>query len=157
VELPYTDIPGGRALVSQLKPADTMADVRAAIAAAAAVGGAVGLVGFCWGGTVAYLGAASLPIQAAVAYYGGMIGQFLDRVPRVPTLYHFGERDAHIPLETVRSIQNAHPAGQYHLYPAGHGFNCDERADYEPASAALAWSRSLEFLRTHLSGGHGTP
>ncbi len=149
VELPYSDIPGGRALVGQLKGEQTMADVAAAIAAARE-GGSVGIVGFCWGGTIAYLAATAQPVEAAVAYYGGMIGSFLDRTPKAPVMYHHGERDMHVPLETVAKIQAAHPAGIFHLYPAGHGFNCDERSDFDPPSAALAWRRTIEFLTSRL-------
>jgi carboxymethylenebutenolidase len=149
-QLPYANIPAGRALVDKLKLDQTMTDVAAAIGAARQ-GGRVAIMGFCWGGTIAYLAAGSRDVVAAVSYYGARIASFLDRQPKVPTLYHFGERDQHIPLQTVEQIRAAHPDGIYHLYPAGHGFNCDERADYEPKSAALAWQRSLDFLKLQLS------
>jgi carboxymethylenebutenolidase len=71
-------------------------------------------------------------------------------VPKKPVLYHFGERDTHIPPEEVSRIRAAHPDGIFHTYPSGHGFNCPERADYDAASAALALDRTLEFLGTHL-------
>jgi carboxymethylenebutenolidase len=149
-ELPYSDIPTARALVHKLEADQTMTDMAAAIDAARRIG-KVAVMGFCWGGTIAYLAARSPHVVAAVSYYGGRIASFLDRQPKAPTLYHFGERDQHIPLQTVEKIRAAHPQGIYHLYPARHGFNCDERADYEPKSAALAWQRSLDFLKLHVS------
>ncbi|MFM2422729.1 MAG: hypothetical protein RL291_1259, partial [Pseudomonadota bacterium] len=74
------------------------------------------------------------------------IGQYLDKKPKVPVIYHFGELDSHIPMEAIDKIKAVHPEGVYHLYPAGHGFNCTERADFHPASAKLALDRSLAFL-----------
>jgi carboxymethylenebutenolidase len=65
-------------------------------------------------------------------------------------MFHFGERDSHIPLTDVEKIRRAFPAGIYHLYPAGHGFNCTERADFDSASAHLAFERTIEFFRKHI-------
>ena len=70
--------------------------------------------------------------------------------PRVPTLLHFGEKDQHIPVAGVREVAAAHPEVDVHIYPADHGFNCDHRESYDAPSAALAWSRTLAFLRKHL-------
>ena len=69
---------------------------------------------------------------------------------RVPVMFHFGEKDTHIPLAYVDKIRAAYPQGSYHLYPAGHGFNCTERADYEAASARLAFERTIEFFHKHV-------
>jgi carboxymethylenebutenolidase len=63
---------------------------------------------------------------------------------------HFGEHDAHIPLDGVVALKAAHPSIDLHLYPAGHGFNCDQRGSFDAASAALARRRTVEFLRAHL-------
>jgi carboxymethylenebutenolidase len=123
------------------------------IAAATAVvrhAGRVAVVGYCWGGLCAWLAARELPVACAVSYYGGLIAQNLETVPRKPVMYHFGERDTHIPLAEVEQIRAAHPQGVFHLYPAGHGFNCSERPDYDAASSALALQRSLEFLSAHI-------
>lgn len=149
IELPYTEIARGREYAGRLRLDQTLLDINAAIAAVAA-DGQPGVVGFCWGGTIAYLAACEAPIAAAVAYYGGRITQYLDRKPRVPVMYHFGELDRNIPLTAVEQIRAAHPQGIYHLYPAGHGFNCAERADYDAASARLAFDRTREFLARHI-------
>jgi carboxymethylenebutenolidase len=99
---------------------------------------------------LSFLSAARLRIDAAVAYYGGGIHQHLAEKPRVPVMFHFGEKDTHIPLAAVEQIKAAYPQGIYHLYPAEHGFNCTHRASFEPASAKLAFERSVEFLRQNI-------
>ncbi len=126
-------------------------DVQAAIDSVKDVG-AVGIVGFCLGGSVAYLAAARLTgLSAAVGYYGGAIARFADEVPKTPTLLHFGARDAGIPRSAVEAIRTRRPEVEIHLYPgAQHGFGCDERASYDKASADLAWRRTLAFFASHL-------
>ncbi|HSD74076.1 MAG TPA: dienelactone hydrolase family protein [Steroidobacteraceae bacterium] len=149
IELPYTEIARGRDYAGALRLDQTLLDVKAALDAVASFG-KTGVVGFCWGGTIAYLAACETPIAAAVSYYGGRITQYLDRKPRCPVMYHFGEQDRGIPLTAVEQVRAAHPEGIFHLYPAGHGFNCTERADYEAASAKLAFERTREFLARHV-------
>jgi carboxymethylenebutenolidase len=127
----------------------TIADLRAAIDAVAHAG-RVGMVGYCWGGRSTYLAACHTDIAAGVAYYGGGIPALLGKTPRCPMMFHFGERDSHIPLADVEKIRAAFPGGVYHLYPAGHGFNCSERADFDAASAHVAFDRSIEFFRQHV-------
>jgi carboxymethylenebutenolidase len=153
VELSYQpqDMQEGFGYVKQLKPEDTMKDVAAAMAVVKHAG-RVGIVGFCWGGKVTYVAACELPLACAVAYYGGSIAQSLDKKPKCPVMYHFGERDTHIPPEDVAKIQAAHPEGIFHLYPADHGFNCDQRGSYDAPSAALARQRTLEFFAQYVAG-----
>lgn len=112
----------------------------------------VALMGFCLGASVAYLTAQSEPgVAAVVGYYGGQIVRHLDRSPQSPTLLHYGETDHTIPMADVERIRTGRPECELHVYPAGHGFNCDERPSFEPASAALAWERSMRWLDTHLA------
>ena len=99
---------------------------------------------------MAYVAACELPVSCAVAYYGGSIVNYLDKKPKVPVMYHFGEKDKHITPEDRAKITAAHPQGIYHLYPADHGFNCDQRGSYHADSAKLARERSLAFLRRHV-------
>ena len=107
-------------------------------------------MGYCFGGTLAWLAATRLEPVAAISYYGGSVSQYVAETPRCPVLMHFGERDKHIPPEAVEKIRSAHPDVAIHTYPAGHGFNCTERADFDPPSAALARERTLAFLKEHL-------
>src|SRR2546426_9344278 len=86
----------------------------------------------------------------AIGYYGGGIADTASETPRCPVLLHFGETDQSIPTEHHTKIRAAHPTLPMHLYPAGHGFNCDERASYHEPSAILARSRTLDFVRRHL-------
>ena len=149
VDVPYADVQKGVGYKQALNTDQVLLDVQAALNRVGAAG-KVGVVGFCWGGTIAYLAAARLKIDAAVAYYGGEIHNHTAEKPRVPIMVHFGEKDAHIPRSAVEQIRASHPEGIYHLYPADHGFNCTDRASFEPASAKLALQRSVEFLHRHL-------
>ncbi len=153
IELGYTDkdMQEGRGYVMQLKPDETLKDLSAAIAIVKHAG-RVGTVGYCWGGKMAYLAACELPIACAVSYYGGGITQILDKKPKCPVMYHFGERDKHITQDDVAKIKAAHPEGRFYLYPADHGFNCDQRGSYDAPSAALARKRTLEFFAQYVTG-----
>jgi len=111
----------------------------------------IGVVGYCLGGTLAWLSAAHLPIAAAVCYYGGRIAQYVNERPKVPVMLHFGELDQHISAEEIDTIGQAHPAVPIHRYHAGHGFNCDMRGSYDAPSAMRARERTLAFLHEHLS------
>jgi carboxymethylenebutenolidase len=149
VDVPYTDMAQGFGYRQQLKDEQVMLDVQAVINRLN-VAGKVGVVGYCWGGTMAYLAAARLKVAAAVAYYGGGIDKFTAEKPRCPIMFHFGEKDAHIPLSAVEKIKAEVPDGIFYLYPADHGFNCTDRASFEAASAKLALERSLQFLHRHI-------
>jgi carboxymethylenebutenolidase len=149
VDVPYTDKAKGFGYVKGLQDDLVLLDLQAALDRVAN-SGKQGVVGYCWGGTMAYLAAARLSIDAAVSYYGGGTTRYLGDKPRCPVMYHFGEKDANIPLAAVEQIKAAHTHGIFYLYPAGHGFNCTDRASFDAASAQLALARSLEFLHKHL-------
>jgi carboxymethylenebutenolidase len=114
--------------------------------------GPKGVIGFCMGGTAAFLAACRIPgLSAAVAYYGGMIGKFADEKPKCPMQMHFGEKDEGIPMSTVEEIKKKQPQAEIYVYPAAaHGFYCDERASYNKDAAALAWKRTQEFLAKNM-------
>lgn len=117
----------------------------------ASIHGRVGVVGYCFGGLLTWRSACELSgVSAASAYYGGGIAGDLQRKPRCPVVMHFGDRDAHIPLTDVEKIRSAHPDVQVFVYAADHGFNCNHRASYDAAAAALARKRTLEFFGAHL-------
>lgn len=158
VELAYgpEGVARGREVRQRVTDDMAMLDVAASVTCARAEAGRVGVIGFCWGGTLAWLSACRLgKVSAAVAYYGTNIAGYVNEAPKVPVLLHFGEQDSHIPPAHVEKIRAAYPAIELHLYPAGHGFNCDDRAAYEPASARQAWERTLAFLAHHLPAGAG--
>jgi len=149
VELPYTDLQPGIDLMTKTTNEGVLADVNAAVDVVAHAG-RTGVVGYCWGGRVTYLSACRINLAAAVAYYGGGIVQLLDETPKCPIMFHHGECDAFIPASDVTKIRAAVPNGVFHLYPANHGFNCTDRADYDAESARLAFERSSEFFRNHI-------
>ncbi|MGH8849728.1 MAG: dienelactone hydrolase family protein [Casimicrobiaceae bacterium] len=151
VDLGYTaaDIASGREYRAKASADAALLDVDAARAAVAAAG-KVGVVGYCWGGLITWLAACRLSgLGCAVPYYGGGM---LDAAgePRCPVIAHFGERDSVIPVAGVRQFAEAHPGVDVYIYPADHGFNCDQRGSYDAAAAALARRRTLDFLRRHV-------
>jgi carboxymethylenebutenolidase len=140
----------GFAVMQKVRPDDAMLDIAATVDSIAPAG-KVAVVGFCFGGRLAWLAAARVSgLSAAVAYYGGGIPGMVAEQPRCPVILHFGERDQHIPVDSVREFSKAHPSLPVYLYAADHGFNCDQRASYDASSAKLARERTLEFLRKNL-------
>ena len=119
----------------------------------AAGAGAVGVVGYCWGGLLAWRAACLLSgIRAAVPYYGGGMTTPAEvaRQPLCPVLAHFGDQDHAIPLDGVQAFQAAHAGVRVEMYSAQHGFNCDHRAAFNATAAALARERTLAFFAQHL-------
>jgi carboxymethylenebutenolidase len=154
VELGYdaADAKRGMQMATEIGIDTAVLDVAASISHAKrlAAGVKVGVVGYCLGGTLAWLAATRHHPDAAVGYYGGRISQYAAETPRCPLMLHFGAKDAHIPSSEIDVIRQAHPDVPVFVYEAGHGFNCDQRQAYEPTSAALARQRTLDFLRKHL-------
>ncbi|GAA3999112.1 dienelactone hydrolase family protein [Comamonas faecalis] len=159
VELGYgaADMQRGIALKAAAEALPTpgvQADIEAAVRhAGAASGGKVGVVGFCWGGLLAWRAACAVDgLSAAVCYYGGGMTNQTEsaRSARVPVLAHFGERDHFIPAAGVQAFAQAHPDAQVHLYAADHGFNCDQRASYDAPATQAARERTLAFFARHL-------
>ena len=147
IELGYSeaDVQEGRGYRLQIPKEKAMLDLTSSLNVVKHAG-RVAVVGFCWGGTLAYLAACEMPVACAVSYYGGQIKEYLGKSPKRPVMYHFGEKDPHIPMSDVDRIRAADPNGVFHLYPADHGFNCEDRATYDAASAQLAHERSLAFI-----------
>jgi carboxymethylenebutenolidase len=152
VDIGYTpdDIAKGRVLKGKAQLDAALSDVAAARDAAAGAG-KVGVIGYCWGGYVAWMAAARLSgFACAVPYYGGGMLEAIGEHSKCPVMAHFGERDSGIPVDGVRKLAAAHPAAQVYVYAADHGFNCDQRGAYDAAAAKLARERTLAFLRRHI-------
>ena len=145
------EIQAGIAIMQKLDWKQAMLDADAAVTEAKKAG-KVGIVGYCWGGTVSWVAAARLAgLTCSAPYYGGGMPGFIGEKPKIPTMCHFGELDQSPTLEQSRAIAKAHPGITAHFYPgAGHGFNCDQRGSYHAESAKLARQRTLEFFRKHL-------
>ena len=135
----------------ELQMENTLSDIQAAIDYLSGKG-KVGLVGYCFGGLMSWMASCNANgLSCVSSYYGGGIIEVNDLKPKVPTIMHFGELDAHIPMEDVRSIEVAHSDVPVHVYDADHGFNCDHRPSYNQAAADLARRRTLDLFKEHLS------
>jgi carboxymethylenebutenolidase len=140
-------------LYPKLNIEDSIKDVAAALEYLRPQVGKAGVIGYCYGGTIAWLSATRLQTDAAVGYYAGGISNFAGETPKAPVLLHFGKLDKHIPKEGIDALQAAHPAVEVFWYDAAdHGFNCDQRSSYQPEAARLARERSLAFLKATLAG-----
>lgn len=153
IELGYSagDVARGRALRSQLKDHDIILDLKAACAAHGRR--RIGIVGYCFGGTVAWFGATRMQqFSAASCWYGGGIAAQRTETPHCPVQMHFGEADASIPMSDVALIRKARPEAEIYTYPkAQHGFGCDDRASYSHDDAILAKNRTVAFFGKHLA------
>jgi carboxymethylenebutenolidase len=154
VELGYQEdgFARGRALAAELGFDRALAVVAAAAERLRGDGLKVGVVGYCWGGSVAYLANTRLGLPA-VSYYGARTVPFLQEPLRAPMLFHFGADDASTPSADVEAHRSAHPDAELYVYPgAGHAFNRDvDPAHFHAESADLALKRTLAFFETQLS------
>ena len=167
VELGYADadVACGRALRGRFSWDLSLDDIRAAVESVRFAGragesprathnaplpGRVGVIGYCWGGSMTWRAAANLPIDAAVCYYGAQIVDYLGEKPKCPTLLIFGDQDTSIPPDTVGAIRGAHPEVAVETFAGAHGFACDHRAAYRPEAARAAFANTFEFLVRNL-------
>ncbi len=142
--------PAVRAIAGQTKPDLVLLDVAAAIEVAKEAG-KVGITGFCFGGAVCWRAAnKGMGLSAVSGYYGGGIEGYIDLKPQVPTIMHYGEKDQAIPLDKVEELRKKYPEVAVYIYPADHGFHCDERGSFDAASSKLAMERTLAFFAKHI-------
>lgn len=154
VSLGYTadDVARGRELRGRVPEEGPVLDIEAA-AATLPAGVAAGIVGYCWGGTVAWWGATrTRRFAASSCWYGGGIAATRTEAPHCPVQMHFGEKDASIPLSDVEAIGAAQPGAEIFVYAgAQHGFGCDERGSFSKPDADVAQARTLAFFAKHLA------
>jgi carboxymethylenebutenolidase len=151
-ECGYTppEIEVARGLMQKAKLDDAIKDVEAAVAALQGAG-KVGIVGYCWGGTVAWKAAAEVAgIACSAPHYGGGIPNHATLQAKCPVAFHWGEKDQSIPLEAAQKVQAAQPGCEHFFYAAGHGFNCDQRPSYDAASSKLSRERTLAMLHKYV-------
>jgi carboxymethylenebutenolidase len=152
LDIGYTppDIEVGRGIMQKMKMDDAMKDVAAAMQNVASAG-KIGIVGYCWGGTVAWKAASTLAgIVCAVPYYGGGVPGLIGEQPKCPVMFHWGETDQSIPLDKAKEVVAAHKNQTHYFYAAGHGFNCDHRGSYNAECSKLARTRTLEFFAKYV-------
>jgi carboxymethylenebutenolidase len=151
VELTDAGIQKGIDIAQKINIDDAVKDVDAALQyAGRETGKPAGVVGYCYGGTLAWLSATRLAPSAAVGYYGGHIARFAHEKPKVPVLLHFGKQDSQIPQADVEKVQAAHPEVEIDCYNAGHAFNNDTRASYNAQASKEAMARTLAFFNRYL-------
>ncbi|MDX5931799.1 dienelactone hydrolase family protein [Acidiphilium acidophilum] len=152
VELDYTaeGVKKGLELRAAIAESDVMMDIEAT--AAKLSPRPTGIIGYCWGGTIAWWGATkSKSFRAAVTWYGGGIMQTKEAVPNCPVQMHFGALDKGIPMSDVEAIKQSQPEIPVFIYEnADHGFGCDDRASFNAEANKLAEQRSLAFFAEHL-------
>ena len=145
-----TEVEQGLGYRKQISTAQAVLDIAAAVAVCRHAG-KVAVIGFCWGGRLAWAAASELTLGAAVVYYGGGLLEELPKTPKCPTMLHFGIHDRSIPLEDVERLDAAFPAGSFHLYEAGHAFNNEDRPqNYNASASMLARERTAAFLSLHI-------
>ena len=150
-------------LAGQLEWSTTVADAVAALDALSGldvVRGRPGVVGFCFGGGLAFNVAAEAAPSVLVSYYGSSLPQLLDLAPRVTceSLHHFGTSDAYLDADAVRRITGAVTAdgrsARVELYDgADHAFDNDDFGLHHPEASRRAWATTLDFLHERLPTG----
>ncbi|PCI04105.1 MAG: carboxymethylenebutenolidase [Hyphomicrobiales bacterium] len=147
------EIEAARPLLNGFDWETAVLDVKAAVDHLSSQGLKVSVVGFCLGGSLAYLSAIRMKnLTAAVCYYGGYITKIADETPNCPTVLHYGEHDHTISMEDVAHVTKMRADIDIHTYDAGHGFNCDARGSYNKESADLAWTRSVDVIAKAMNG-----
>ena len=146
ITLNYTQFDKGKELKAKLDINHAILDIDAAINETT---GNVSVIGFCFGGMLSHVAAARLNMDSAISYYGGFIVEnHLHDIPKCPIMYHFGRLDHAIPMDSVELISATFSEAIIHIYDeAGHGFNCEMRADYHEPSSDLAFERTLRFIQ----------
>ena len=155
VELGYDEagLAVGLDLKNQVETTGAIADIQAAVDAVKDTG-KVAIVGYCWGGYLAYLAANEVGgLSCAIGYYGGGITDVSQEKRKIPTLLHFSEEDPLIPFEEVIQFRAFRPDVSAFSYPgAGHGFNCAERSSYNEEAATKALERTLFWISQYVEG-----
>jgi len=154
VELGYDEagLAAGLDLKNQVETTDAIADIQAAVDSVKDTG-KVAVVGYCWGGYLAYLAANKVNgLACAIGYYGGGITELTQEKRKIPTLVHFSEEDPLIPFEDVVHFRAYRPDVSAFSYPAGHGFNCAERSSYNEEAATKALERTLFWISQYVEG-----
>ena len=136
--------------LKELCDKDALKDIEASISVVSSAG-KVGVIGYCWGGSLSWkIGCEASNLSASVCYYGGDITKLKDLKPNCNVLTHFGELDKGIPINEVKIFEKTKPEVLTYTYPADHGFNCDHRSQYNKVCADIALDRTLKFLKKNL-------
>ena len=144
-----TGVTKGRNL-KELCDKNALKDIEASISVVSSAG-KVGVIGYCWGGSLSWrIGCEASNVSASVCYYGGDIPKLKNLKPNCNVLTHFGELDKGIPINDVKIFEEIRPEVLTYTYPADHGFNCDHRSQFNKKCADIALDRTLKFLEKNL-------
>ena len=127
------------------------ADIGAAVQEVSSAG-KVSVIGFCFGGYATYVAACTVDgVSAAMPFYGGGIAaKVSDMQPKCPTQFHFGDKDAAIPLDDLQKIKDALQDSPLYVYDdSGHGFTCDDRDSFNPGATERAFARAVAWMDEH--------
>ena len=145
------DVIHGRELKESVGNENPLLDIQATLNIVKSAG-KVAVIGYCWGGTLTWLSACQVPgFSAAASYYGGGIGALAFMQPKCPTIFHFGENDPVIPFTDIDTLKLAQPKCPIYLYPAGHGFNCEQRDGFHSSSSKIALERTIEHVEHNIT------
>ncbi len=159
VQLSYNgeDMQKAFALYGKLDPEKAILDVAAAFEQIRGEGNGAGILGFCYGGLMAWLSAtrgrdAGFEPKCTVGYYAGGVGKVAAENPDCPVMLHFGAEDTHIGSDQIEAVRKSHPEVEVFIYPgAGHAFNRDvDPRSFNAEAAALARDRTLAFLTKNI-------
>ena len=147
----------GLSIVKTLPRENTLADIQAAIMYLRQQPGIsrVGIVGYCWGGTLAWLSNTRLQPDATVSYYPSGIQNCITEKSTCPAIFHFGLQDESFPPNVLETVRHEYPGFPVYTYEgAGHAFNRDVSPTYNKEAADLARQRTLAHLQEHLVAPH---
>lgn len=141
------DVEKGIGIIQKIPFDQAIADLKATVEHLKRSQEKVSVVGFCWGGTLAWLASANITgLCASVCYYPGGIASNSDIKPLCPVMLHLGELDKSPTPQDAKAILVNHPTLMSYFYPAGHGFNCEQRGSYSADDAAISQERTSTFL-----------
>ena len=113
----------------------------------------VSVLGYCYGGSLAWLAMQkSFIFEKGICYYGSSIPEFLDLNVNCPGILHFGSKDKGIPKVAIEKVKkfiskNKNKIELYVYENADHGFNCSQRKSYNKIAAELAFKKTIKFLK----------
>ena len=152
IELSYdmTGVTEGRRLKDLLNE-KSLNEIESSINYVCAAGN-VGIIGYCWGGSLSWRAACTYhSLSCSVVYYGGEVPKLKHLEPKCPVMCHFGEFDKSIPINDVDEFMKINEKVDVFKYPADHGFNCNHRSQYNQKCSEIAFNRTIKFIEKNVS------
>lgn len=142
----------GTSLAEQVSKGDAISDIQAAVDAVKDAG-KVAIVGFGWGGYLAYVSGNQVNgLACSIGYYSDGVAKELGGKRKIPTLLHFGETDSRILPDDITLFRASRPDVSAFTYPAGYGFDCEEQTAYNKDAAETAQERTSFWVSQYVEG-----